>query len=126
VNGIRWCYDPNGLCAVGCNVVCASLGLPLTIDDVTWFNAQNTVEKCLAIAHAFGAPPTAVIAVDSYSTACIEDQWTSHRVIPGGLSLGVFYCSTDPGCPARHRLVGEGSIYCDTAFGGDKDVCPCQ
>lgn len=119
VAGIRWCYDPNN-CGQACNTVCANLGLPFTIDDATWFAAQDTDAECQAIHDAFGL--SGAISLGSYAYACAENA--GPHTSPGGL-VGTFYCSTFSGCPASHRTNADGlNIACGSS--SFRSVCPCQ
>ena len=118
VGGIRWCYNPNK-CGEACATLCASLGLPFTIDDATWFAAQDTTAECQALSTAFGLG--GAISISSYTYACLEDNGNSPL---NGLA-GPLYCSSYSGCPAQHRtnMDGLGSVC---GSGGRRSICPCQ
>jgi hypothetical protein len=119
VNGIRWCYNP-AACGQACNAVCSSLGLPFTIDNTTWLNAQNTVTKCQAISDAFGALGT--VSLGSYTYGCMEDTWGVH----GSGLIGFLYCSTYSGCPNDHRTNMDNLGTACTSAQGRRSICPCQ
>ena len=123
VNGVRWCYNANA-CGQACNDVCASLGLPLTIDDATWFQAQDSLAKCEAISNAFGLGDDA--AIGYYAEACLEDSGAAHGdTAPGGPS-GNLNCSSDMYCPGNHRVLMDlGGVACGQA-GATRSICPCQ
>lgn len=118
VAGIRWCFNPNK-CGEACNAVCASLGLPFTIDDATWFAAQDTMAECQALSTAFGLG--GAVSMGSYTYACMEDAGSSPL---NGLA-GPMFCSSYNGCPANHRtnMDGLGSVC---GSGGRRSICPCQ
>jgi hypothetical protein len=118
VNGVRWCYDPNAP-SIGCTAFCASLGLPLTIDDTTWSQAQDTAAECRAIADALGLEVESALA-NFHTYACIElAEW-----IDDSGRLPTFMCSNDPACPSRHRTASDVAL--PTAPWVYRPVCPCQ
>ena len=120
VAGIRWCYNQNA-CGQACNDVCASLGLPFTISDATWFAAQDTAAECQAINDAFALG--GAVSMSSYTYACSEDQGAVHAV-PGGL-VGPLLCSTYGPCPTNHRtMMDQLGIACNMS--SRRSVCPCQ
>jgi hypothetical protein len=120
VNGIRWCYNPSA-CGEACNQVCAALGLPFTIADTTWFNAQSTAPQCQAINDAFGLGGT--VSVNSYTYACAEDQGGTHTS-SGGL-IGPLLCSNYAPCPSNHRtLMDQLGTACSA--NSRRSLCPCQ
>ena len=118
VGGIRWCYNPNK-CGEACATLCASLGLPFTIDDATWFAAQDTTAECQALSTAFGLGGS--ISISSYTYACLEDNGNSPL---NGLA-GPLYCSSYSGCPAQHRT-NMDSLGAACGSGGRRSICPCQ
>jgi hypothetical protein len=103
VAGIRWCYVPNS-CGETAPQVCGKLGLPFTIDDVTWFNAQDTLAECQAISDAFGLPERAELG--PYTWACLEDEIGFHD--GPGLERRLI-CSTVEACPTNHRSAPTSS-----------------
>jgi hypothetical protein len=117
VDGIVWCYDPNynpGTSATNCTAFCSSLGRPFTIDNATWFNAQNTQEKCNALAGAFGYS-SSIIQVTSFTYGCAEASTPYQDSLFGRH----FICSTYQGCPEGHRSTSDPAMYW-------QPVCPCQ
>lgn len=111
VNGVNWCFDPNN-CGQACNQVCASLGLPFTINDATWFAAQDTLAECTAISQAFGI--AAAPSMASYTYACLEDTGGGGNAL-GGLLL----CSTYNGTVViDERRVSPHSVPTPGRFSG--------
>ncbi len=111
VNGIRWCYEPTSSRGVGCAAFCSSLGLPLTIDDATWFAAQDTTSGCQAIADAFGLP------LLSPQSAYVNDNTFACAEYNPKIGTGTVLCSTNAQCPAAHR--GGTDLQA-------QPICPCQ
>jgi len=102
VGGQLWCRDVVG--ARSCNTFCSATGLsPPTIDDATWFAAQNEAHECSALAAAFGVGST---NLGAWSISCAEIHGNSMA------------CSTNPSCPTAFRLTPTiaPSVYA---------VCPC-
>jgi hypothetical protein len=126
VNGIPWCYDPNA-CGQGCTAVCGAVGMPFTLSDAEWFAAQDTMPECQAISDAFGL--TGAVAIFSFVYACAEDGYGVHTA-PGGLipavdTGGGLLCSSNPSCPAAHRVqTDQGGVACGS--GSRRSVCPCR
>ena len=123
VDGVRWCFNANA-CGQACNDVCASLGLPLTIDDTTWFEAQDSLDKCEAISSAFGLGDAAAISSSYY--ACLEDGGAARGdTAPGGPS-GSLTCSSNAYCPGYHRTYMDlDGVACGEP-GATRSICPCQ
>jgi hypothetical protein len=122
VAGVRWCYDPNN-CGQACTQVCANLGLPFTIDNATWFAAQDTTAECQAISTAFGLGTS--VNMGGFTYACLEDNFGAHTTGAGANVLPGLFCSTDPGCPQQHRTnMDQFGLAC----GGSsrRSLCPCQ
>jgi hypothetical protein len=119
VNGLTWCYDPNA-CGQSCNEVCATFGMVPIASDVVWFEAQDTVPECQAIASAFGISG---VNLDNWVYGCMEDILSPHD-LPGGL-IGPLYCSTLPSCPAAHRASADRyGVPCNVT--SSRSVCPCE
>jgi hypothetical protein len=118
VNGLYWCYNPDQ-CGQACDGVCAAANSVPIPDDAKWFAAQNSVEKCQAIATAFGL---ATIDFGSYEYACVEDSGGEHSS-PGGF-VEPLVCSSYSECPAFHRT---GMDEIGVACGSDsrRSICPC-
>ena len=118
-NGLNWCYNPNE-CGQACNDVCAVDGLQ-PVDNNVWFEAQNTVGECTAIADELGEGLTPTLQ-DS-TVGCLEDSSGSHDA-PGGL-LGALFCSPDPDCPQIHRTeMGQLGVPCGS--NSRRSICPCE
>jgi hypothetical protein len=109
-NGLLWCRYADDEPAAGgasCNQVCALKGLTPIADDAAWTAAQDTVPECGAVRDAVELGDNA-IDVSGYSWTCAE-HYPDH---------GIFYCSTDPNCPDRHRT-GSDSVSANS-------ICPCE
>ena len=120
VGGVRWCYNPRA-CGQACNDVCAALGLPFTIDNATWFAAQDTAAECQAINDAFGLGGT--VNMGGYTYACLEDSGGTYTL--PAVPRGPLFCSTYAGCPGEHRTNMDG-LGGACATGSRLSLCPCQ
>ncbi len=122
VNGLNWCYNPLR-CGQPCNDVCATDGMQPVADDQTWFEAQNTLEECVAISQAFGLGNT--VDFGDFDFACLED--TSLVSEPSGGTLNApLVCSSDPNCPNLHRnFMDQQGLECDE-IGSHRSICPCE
>jgi len=123
VDGVRWCYNPKA-CGENCTQVCASLGLPLTISDNAWFNAQSTQLACQAINDAFGLGGM-VGPLGSNNYACIEDQGSANHTMPGGL-IGPLICSIQQNCPSLLRQNQDAFGVACGVMSSRRALCPCQ
>lgn len=108
VNALLWCRAPDAASQT-CSAVCSAVGKTVVTDNAAWFEAQNTIEECTAIATAFGLPPV-YTPLDTSTYACVE--YTTTGTDDNTL------CSILPGCPANHVNGSDGF--------GLKSVCPCQ
>ncbi|MBI2393881.1 MAG: hypothetical protein HYV09_30190, partial [Deltaproteobacteria bacterium] len=111
VGGVPWCTDPTNTCGNGCAEVCAANGMPFTIDNATWFAAQDTATECEALRVALGY---STYSIASYTYGCLEVEPTGRLI-----------CSSYSGCPQNHRTMADGTKgTCDSTRW--KSVCPCQ
>ncbi|WP_242333836.1 MULTISPECIES: hypothetical protein [unclassified Anaeromyxobacter] len=111
VGHIYWCYDPDYSTAstVGCTDMCASIGQRLMRNDSKWFNAQNSLAECNAIATALGLTTDVANSYSSYAYACAEYLPT--------LGARMLQCSSDSTCPDSVKTAHDG---------GQGLVCPCH
>ncbi|WP_243336704.1 hypothetical protein [Anaeromyxobacter soli] len=111
VGRIYWCYDPDYSTAgtVGCTAMCESIGQRLIRNDTKWFNAQNSLAECNAIATALELTTDEANSYSSYAYACAEYLLT--------LGSRKLQCSSDSSCPDSVKTAHDG---------GQGLVCPCH
>jgi hypothetical protein len=101
-NGLQWCYNASE-CGQACNDVCAARGMTPVADQTAWFEAQNTLAECQAIADKLGIGGTTP-QLDTFAYACLEDEGGNHSIGTGTSNVlrAPLFCSTDPSCPDSH------------------------
>jgi len=117
VNGLTWCYNPDA-CGEPCNAVCSVYGLTPS-NTTAWFEAQNTPQKCQALADAFGIAGTSMA---SYTYACLEDTGANHA---NNLFVSPLLCSTFSGCPQNH-LTNMDNLGASCNQNSRRSICPCE
>jgi hypothetical protein len=120
IEGVTWCYHGT-LCGQACNATCQAHGMQPIASDTAWFQLQNTVTKCQAIATAFGITYGSMA---SYTYGCAEDGNANHNNSPQPVNGMI--CSTYSGCPERHRTnMDQLNTSCD-ANQSRVSICPCE
>lgn len=121
VEGLLWCYN-DAACGQACNDVCAAMGSEPIDDNTVWFEAQNTSEKCQALADAFGMTGSNLSA--GFTFACLEDTSANPHPVTG--LNGDMQCSGNSSCPANHRA-GMDNLGVDCTDGQSRrSICPCK
>ena len=128
VSGVLWCYN-DGACGEACNDVCAAVGSEPIDDNTVWFEAQDTLAECEAIAGAFGLSAE----IGDFGYQCLEDNGSSFSCPRSESELiGALTCSTSSLCPFFHRTEMDalGNGCAGTELGcaelPRRSVCPCK
>jgi hypothetical protein len=123
-NGLLWCYSPVD-CGRACEDTCADVGLTALADSNAWFEAQNTVAECEAVAAAFGN--FLPVEISAWSYTCMDDGHGTDHSGGGGIDMTTgFVCSTNPDCPNNKRwTMDHQGNSCDAAL-SRYSVCPCE
>jgi len=123
-NGLVWCFNPNA-CGQACNDVCGTIGADPIPSNTTWFEAQNTDEKCQAISRAFGLGDDG--NTGSALNGCLQDTIANNNDnAVGGFINPPLICSTVSQCPENHRTnVDQLGIPCDSSSLSRRSICPC-
>lgn len=119
-NGLNWCYNPQE-CGQACNDVCAAGGMQPVEDNEVWFQAQNTAEKCQAIADVFGLNEFRVVPDNAFT--CLADRQGDHSQVA---LIEPLLCTLIETCPSAHRTITDNQgVSCDRP-NSRRAICPCE